>query len=277
VTDTNAEAVSALWRDLVASQAVGAGLNQSLHGNSRRYRGRAKSHGARPRASPADLVGDVSGGSDSEEDEAEDNDETDATTPLRAPFRLTERFTALTWPVQAITPMKVTPGELVLTESMLAFRARMDEPNTGEESTTVPPPSNPRQIEESKRKAYATSLLKPAKSRDIVLEAIAAVEIRRYHFQHVAIEVYTKDGSQYFYNLMTSAARAQFFDGLKRLRHKLGNARVFSRVRAWLCCACTVRRPVVSFCVLAWLAAFGCSTSGCGVNQALAVPEHQQL
>lgn len=115
-----------------------------------------------------------------------------ANTPARfstvvepSPARLFGFNVSMRWSVQAITPLFVTHGELILTESHLEFVRREEEGEEGEEEkrpNTFHVPT-PRVLDDSARKMYAKSIQKPFKSRLIDLSAITAVEIRRYQLQ----------------------------------------------------------------------------------------------
>lgn len=170
---------SALWRDLTASQASGAGLMETSQAGIQ-MRSRAKSTHRRKA---------TDSGSDS--DEAADDAAAAATTPVGTgtldAFRgILGPSGPLRLPVEAVTPLLVTPGELILSDSVLEFaQAEVDAESAPASPTSSmkSPASTSRAQDDKARKAYAASLLKPFKSRSIALSAIASVEIRRYQLQ----------------------------------------------------------------------------------------------
>ena len=173
---------SALWRDLTASQASGAGLMETSQPGIQ-MRARAKSIHRRKA---------TDSGSDS--DEAAD-DAAAASTP--AGTGTLDAFRGILGPsgplrlnVEAVTPLLVTAGELILSDSTLEFAQAEVDAESAPASPTASmksPAATSRAQDEKARKAYAASLLKPFKSRSIALSAIASVEIRRYQLQVCAL------------------------------------------------------------------------------------------
>ncbi len=177
---------SALWRDLTASQASGAGLMETSQAGIQ-MRARAKSIHRRKA---------TDSGSDS--DEAADDAAAAASTP--AGTGTLDAFRGILGPsgplrlnVEAVTPLLVTAGELILSDSTLEFaQAEVDVESAPASPTSSmkSPAATSRAQDEEARKAYAASLLKPFKSRSIALGAIASVEIRRYQLQVCALYIF---------------------------------------------------------------------------------------
>ena len=253
----NALAVSGLWKDLIASQSIGAGVSRKQHG---KQRGRSRGQTTEAARLNIDISDD-----DADDDASDSADKRDAADHATRTATMTEdddfpvdmllatpsglamsaiggvagaslvskQTATYRWDVEAITPLKVTAGQLELTDSTLEFRQAVDDDTVVVNSATGEPmsPSQGRgSADDQARREYMANLLKPFKSRTMAFSEIAAIEMRRYQLQHIAVEVFSKDGRHYFFNLKRTVAREQFFSALKKFKQRLGHVQIISKV-----------------------------------------------